>query len=182
MSEQRDPGDKPREMVYRAMADAKHQLHQAGRVWTGAIGADRPERARKKVRRELHAAAMSYLDQIRRFEGKNEVEEVWCEDVAGLDASLAELAEQRFSTVTVREQEYNESSNRTRAVNRQRPWLLTIPQADAVINQLDACALALGFDDNPRRNANQTGAGLNNAPESAEEMDHINTEVPVDGD
>lgn len=149
MSRRREAGDKPREMVYRAMADAKEQLHRAGRVWTGAIGAEQPQRAREKIRRELHAAAMAYLDQIRRFEGKSDVQEQWNEDIESTGKSLCGLADNRFSTVTVQEQQYNTQTNRTEYVSQKRPWLLTIPEADAMINQLDSCALALGFDDNP---------------------------------
>jgi hypothetical protein len=183
-----DGENKPREMVYRSMAQAKARLHQAGRVWNGAttLGEDSHEEARIRIRRELHASTMAYLDQIRRFRQKKWLREAWSEQIEGLEYSLEDLSERRFSTQATRVEDYDASSGREVTKTVERPWMLTIPEADAVIDRLDSAALALGFDDSPKNDNTPTGAGHNPGDEqSVEDTEFINAnplEMGANGD
>lgn len=180
MSKYQDSGDQAQQMVYRSMAHAKDCLLQARRAWVGTTGQE-TDHAREVARRELHAATMAYLDNIRRFRRKD-LGEFWNGDIPELSgeiSSLDNIADHGgFGSVTVMQTQQTDSG---RAVQRpqQRPWMLTLKEADAVIKRLDDCAVALGYDDSPESSPKRTGAG---APDSPEEMEHINNEVVINGD
>lgn len=132
---------------------------------------------------ELHDWTMLYWEHLKRFRHDSRLAEQWEEEplfqYRGETVTLDDLAEYRLSTITQTEQAADPETMARRTTTREEPWTLPPAKAVKVIDALDDCTHALGFDAKPDRTADETGAGLDAEPD-AEEMEHLNEEVNVD--
>lgn len=175
-----EKSNKPREMVHRAQARSTQRLHEYRLALHGEPGAPRPSTAARR----LHVGTMLYFEQIKRFAAEERLEDLWHNETAveidGTDKTLDELQELRLTQNVRVEQQIDPETNATEAVEEREPWRLSPQQALSVNDKLDQCANSLGFDARPTRDADTTGVGADDdAPDSADEMEHVNSEVNV---
>jgi hypothetical protein len=132
---------------------------------------------------ELHDWTMLYWEHLKRFRSDSRLEDIWQDkplfEYRGEQVALGDLAEYRLSTVSRSERAPDPETMAERTMTREEPWTLPPAKAILVVDALDDCCHALGFDAKPDRNADETGAGLDDEPD-AEEMEHLNAEVDVD--
>lgn len=132
---------------------------------------------------ELHDWTMLYWEHIKRFRNDSRLEQRWHKEplfeYRGDTVTLDDLTEYRLSTVTQTEQAVDAETMASQTRTREEPWTLPPAKTLRVIDALDDCTNALGFDAKPDRTAEKTGAGLDGESD-AEEMEHLNAEVNVD--
>lgn len=168
----------PRQLIEKTRAKVldKHiQLKRARRAHTqldmSAAAAD------------LHDWTMLYWEHLKRFRNDSRLEAKWSDEplfeYRGQQLTLQDLGEYRLSTVSQTHQSADPETMARRTVTEEEPWTLPPAKTLRVIDALDDCTNALGFDAKPDRTAEETGAGLDDEPD-AEEMEHLNAEVNVD--
>jgi hypothetical protein len=145
---------RPREMIHRAQALASKWLYRFRRARKGHPDAVSEQRAES----ELHDAVMSYYEQIRRFRGRSKIKELWTAEAVGngdgwTDAqgnaiTLEEIAKFRLQVQREERVESTRGTGKREVVEYQQPWVMTPQQSLWVMDQLDKCAHALGFDAN----------------------------------
>jgi hypothetical protein len=132
---------------------------------------------------ELHDWTMLYWEHLKRFRNDSRLEERWQAEplfeYRGEQVTLGDLADYRLSTVSQTERAADPETMASRTTTREEPWTLPPAKTLRVIDALDDCTNALGFDAKPDRTAEETGAGLDKDPD-AEQMEHLNAEVNVD--
>jgi len=188
----------PRRHLMAAREDCLKWLKHLRRSLQGLPQSPPAERARL----ELHSAVMTYYDQLRRFRSTERLQEPWVEEGIGnnwttttttvteapedseeqmmqqtveVPMTLERLGRQRLNVERRRERVTDPDTNATTTEVVEDAWALSRHQALAVIDQLDICAQKLGFDIQPSREADVTGAGQGNSdtPDTAE-MEHLN--------
>lgn len=173
-----EKSQKPRELIHNAQRQVIKWLYSLRRARRG-----NSDVAVERAREELHDATMIYFEQLKRFRTAGRINSMWNEDpvveVGGEKLTLAELGEQRLRTEVVERRQPDPETMGEVTVREEQPWTLSPRQALQVIDALDDCANALGFDAIPTRDADETGAGKD-GEQDPEEMNHLNTEVNVD--
>jgi len=145
---------RPREMIHRAQALASKWLYRFRRARKGHPDAVSEQRAES----ELHDAVMSYYEQIRRFRGRSKIKQLWTEEAVGngegwtdrqgRPVTLEDIGELRLHVQREERVTSTRGTGRREVVEDRQPWVMKPQQSLWVMDQLDKCAHALGFDAN----------------------------------